>query len=159
MSTTSVGRPAGCLVRTVALVIDVALLSVLLVIVKLILGLVFELELQGMVLDPAGQAFDRLTNRYDLIWFLLVLLLPLAYAVLTEMSGRAATLGKRLVGIAVSSARGTRAGPLRVLARNLIKPISAAPCWIGFAMAILPGKRALHDLLTGSRVIHSRRDH
>jgi len=75
-----------------------------------------------------------------------------------DFSVRAATFGKRLVGLTVISTAGNRAGPLRVVARNLAKVISAAPCSVGFAMAILPGKRALHDLLTGSRVVHRGRD-
>ncbi len=137
-----------------ALIIDISLLAVLLVIVKLILGQIFEFELQGMVLDPSGHAFDRLTNRYDLIWLVLVLLLPLIYAVTTEIGRKAATFGKRLVGLNVVSAGGNRSGPFRVVARNLAKVISAAPCFLGFALVIFPGKRALHDLLTGSRVVH-----
>lgn len=64
----------------------------------------------------------------------------------------------RITLTAGQAAGGNRPGPFRVVARNLAKVISATPCFLGFALIIFPGKRALHDLLTGSRVVHRRRN-
>jgi len=150
-------RPAGCLVRSVALVVDLVLLGVALAFANRLLGTAFELELSRTLLDPQGRVFDALEARYGFIWRLLIIFVPLLYFVVLEAAGRAATLGKRIVGIHVVARSGKRAGLVRTLLRTLGKMLSAVPALAGFLIAILPGKRALHDLLTGSRVVHRNR--
>lgn len=150
-------RPAGCLVRSVALVVDLILLSVGLALANTLLDTAFELELSRTLLDPQGRVFDALEARYGFIWRLLIIFVPLLYFVILEATGRAATLGKRIVGICVVAHSGKRAGLLRTFFRTLGKMLSAVPALVGFVIAILPGKRALHDLLTGSRVVHRNR--
>lgn len=75
------------------------------------------------------------------------------YFVAFEASAWQATPGKRLLGLRVQAADGSRAGPLRVLARQLGGAASWLTLNIGHALvALRPDRRALHDLIAGTRV-------
>ncbi|MGA1201800.1 MAG: protein kinase domain-containing protein [Planctomycetota bacterium] len=79
-----------------------------------------------------------------------------AYLALTHaLWGR--TLAKTVLGLKVVRTDGRSVGPLRALARALLFWASVLP--LGFGLWIVPfqrSKRALHDLLAGTRVIYHR---
>ncbi len=78
----------------------------------------------------------------------------LFYFVMFERSSRGGTIGKLMTGCRVADQTGSRIGILRALGRNLLKPISALPCLLGFLVAaFMPQKQALHDLIAGTRVV------
>ena len=131
-------RPAGFWIRTTALVLDV------------------------MVFILAHAAFSRLGR---LLWgppaeagtdggvVLFTLLFAIAYTTtLHAVAGQ--TIGKSLVGVrVVAAADGERLTVGPALLRHLAYVLSLLPLGFGFWMAGLRrDKRALHDLIAGSRV-------
>jgi uncharacterized RDD family membrane protein YckC len=117
----------------------------------------------------------------DLGVFLLTVLPVGAYLTATEAGPHQASAGKRRQGLRVTTIRGARPGPRRVLARNALKllpwqlghlsatrfatgrePSPAVWAAYGLALALAvadvaaalrdPHGRALHDRLTGTRV-------
>jgi uncharacterized RDD family membrane protein YckC len=71
-----------------------------------------------------------------------------------ECSRAQATIGKRWVGIKVTDADGERISFLRATGRYAAKYLSAAPCFLGFIMALFSSRGlALHDRLAGTRVV------
>lgn len=97
--------------------------------------------------DPVAAAFVTF-----LVFVLSGLFLFLFYfTYLTSGEGR--TIGKSITGIRVVRASDEgRMGWGRALARTCAYALSAFPFLLGFFMAFLLGGRALHDLLTGTRV-------
>jgi len=82
------------------------------------------------------------------------LIFPFAYHAL--LIGRfAQTPGKRLAGIAVVRTDGGRVGYPQALGRAFSYLASAATVFLGYAAAAFtPQKRALHDYIAGTRVVH-----
>ncbi|MBW2242870.1 MAG: RDD family protein [Deltaproteobacteria bacterium] len=77
------------------------------------------------------------------------------YAAGLESSGLQGTLGKRLVGIAVTDRLGERIGFLRATARFFAKLLSALPLGLGFLpIAFNRRRRGLHDWMSGCLVVH-----
>jgi uncharacterized RDD family membrane protein YckC len=65
------------------------------------------------------------------------------------------TAGKRLAGISVVRLDGGKIGYGRALGRASAYLASAATALLGYAMAAFtPGKRALHDYIAGTRMVH-----
>jgi len=88
------------------------------------------------------------------IGVLLVLPLLLLYYPLLESSGRQATFGKQICGLAVTDSRGERISFGRGLARQLAKFLSAMALGVGFLMvAFTDRKRGLHDMIAGTLVV------
>jgi len=88
------------------------------------------------------------------IGLLLVLPLLLLYYPLLESSGRQATFGKQICGLAVTDSRGQRISFGRGLARQFAKFLSAVAFGIGFLMvAFTDRKRGLHDMIAGTLVV------
>ncbi len=113
--------------------------------------------LAATILDAGGTTAGRLAAMATLARVAADLLLPVLYFAAFEASARAATPGKRLLGFHVRTTNGRRAGFGRLLLRNLLKWLSAAPWMAGFLLAILtPRRQALHDLLSGSVMIKGR---
>lgn len=166
---------AGSRARTEACLVDclVALAWLLL------LGGV-AIGLRALGLEPQWTATSELSA--DLA-ALLVGLVPVGiYLVLTETSRRQGSLGKRRVGLRVVRADGTRATPWQLALRTIIKlapwflaHLGLSRVWmhlgtqqtacfclacvyvivpisIGLAL-VHPQRRALHDWLTGTRVV------
>lgn len=80
--------------------------------------------------------------------------LTLLYEVGFISSSWAATPGKRIMKIRVTNARIGVIGWPRSLARSLIKVLSIATLFIGYAViAFHPKKKGLHDLIVHSSVI------
>ena len=134
-------RPAGFWRRAVALGLD---LLVVWLLVRI--GRVLALPLARR--DLLAQAF---LDTY-------LLVVPAAYFVLTHgTSGQ--TLGKRLVGVRVVDAAGNPVGYLHALARLAATCVSAVPLGLGFLVPVgRRDRRALHDLLAGTRVIRGEGD-
>ena len=137
-------RPAGFWIRTAALVVDGAVILLAQFSLGLIAGLLWgaaieeSWEFQGFVL-------------------LFTLLFAGAYTTgLHALHGR--TLGKALVGIRVVLDDGAPVPVGAALLRWAACWISLATCGFGFVMAGLRAdKRALHDLIAGTRVERTRR--
>ena len=84
-------------------------------------------------------------------------LVPLAISgayeiILTAVGGQ--TLGKMVCGVSVVRADGTAIGLGRSIARYFAKFVSAFTLLIGYLIAGFdPKKRALHDMICGTRVV------
>ena len=79
------------------------------------------------------------------------------YCILMERSANQGTLGKMLLGIAVTDAGGKRISLGRALGRNLAKVISGALLPVNWLMVALTGKkRGLHDVIAGSLVVQKK---
>lgn len=132
-------RPAGFWIRVVALLVDVV------VCVLVLASLRFVAERIGG--RPMEEAAVVQLMAMAFAW-----LFALLYTTLLHARG-GQTLGKLAVGIRVV---GTDGEPLAVgaaLLRYLASFVSLLPLGLGFVMAGLRrDKRALHDLIAGSRV-------
>lgn len=132
-------RPAGFWIRAVALAIDVV-----------VFGLV-QTSFAALARTLLGPPADSVGSPHPSV-ALFTLLFTAAYtSVLHVVAGQ--TIGKSVVGIRVVGVDGARltAGP--ALLRYLAYYVSLAPFGLGFLMAALRlDKRALHDLIAGSRV-------
>jgi len=138
----------------VALGLDGVLVAVLWVVINAAVGVAFETHLSRVVLDPAGRLLETLEARYQLAGWIISLTAALLYFSVAERLPCQATPGKRLLGCRVVRSDGGRAGLPRLIWRNLAKLLSAAPCFLGFAMAaVTAGRFALHDLVSGCRVV------
>lgn len=84
---------------------------------------------------------------------LLYALLATAWALGFEASPWQATPGKRALGLRVTDAAGAHAGAGRVLLRQLAAGLSWASLNLGHALAAFPPHLALHDRLSGTRVL------
>lgn len=84
---------------------------------------------------------------------LLYALLATAWALGFEASPWQATPGKRALGLVVVAADGAHPGPLRLLLRQLAAALSWASLNLGHALAAFPPHLALHDRLSGTRVL------
>lgn len=117
----------------------------------------------------------------DLIVFAMTVFPVWLYLTLTEASRAAATVGKRVVGLRVIIRDAARAGTARIAARNAVKLVPWQLAHIAVARFMLgvqfeaglvcygaslvlaaativiairdPERRALHDLLAGTRVV------
>lgn len=131
-------RPAGIVRRALALVVDLAVVGGLVRV-----GMLLALGLAPW--EPIARAF--------LVAYLLVV--PAAYFVLLHgLTGQ--TLGKRLLGARVVTAEGAPLGFPRALIRQAAW-LASVPLGIGYLVAaVRADRRALHDLLAGTRVARVR---
>ena len=122
-------RPAGFWIRLGAVIIDAVLLTVAVLILRAVLS-------------------------GDLSW--LLFLVGFGYqTVMVAVYG--ATLGKRIVGIKVVRPDGAKVGFGRAFARSLGHIPSSLLLYAGYLMAAFrQDKRALHDLLCDTAVVHHR---
>jgi uncharacterized RDD family membrane protein YckC len=132
-------RPAGFWIRTLALAIDMIVFAL----VQVSLGALATL-LAGPDVEMGGSPHASVP--------LFTLLFTAAYTtVLHVVAGQ--TIGKSLVGIRVIGLDGALLTVGPALLRYLACYLSAIPLGFGFLMAGLRrDKRALHDLIAGSRV-------
>jgi len=138
---------AKFLQRLCACAIDFALwLAFLLALGKLVGG-GLRYEHGWLVLDvvPGRPAAD------------LAVLFGWLYCAGCESSAWQATLGKRLLGIAVTDENGERISFVRASCRHLAKVLSALPLLIGYLITPFTArKQALHDLISRSLVVNAR---
>jgi uncharacterized RDD family membrane protein YckC len=132
-------RPAGFWLRAGALVVDA--------------GVWWLLLRLGDVGAAALGRWELIARAFD---YAFVLVVPAAYVVVMHgTSGR--TLGKMLVGARVVNVSGEPVGYPRALARYLAWFLSVLPLLLGFVLAaVRPDRRALHDLIVGTRVVRAR---
>jgi uncharacterized RDD family membrane protein YckC len=132
-------RPAGFWIRAVAALIDFVLFAV----VQLSFGLIGG-RLGGPDLESTA-AFKPLILGFTVVF-------AGAYTtVLHALGGQ--TIGKMIVGVRVVVGDGDPPPLGTALLRYVAYFASAAPVTLGFVMAALRhDKRALHDLLAGTRV-------
>jgi uncharacterized RDD family membrane protein YckC len=136
-------RPAGFWIRAVAALADFGLFFL----VQVSFGYV------GAV--TVGPDVEELPAFVPLVWAFTVLFAA-AYSTVLQSGGGGQTVGKMLVGVAVTSVEGGALSTGAALLRFIGYFASLAPLGLGFAMAGLRrDKRALHDLLAGSRVVRA----
>ena len=148
-------RPAGFWVRLGAHIIDWMILTSLMTLLTLPWA-----EALGRLQEGALQEAKSSTpDSRVLLEFMLVSLsinLPLTLAYQTLFNGQSgATPGKRLMGLRVERADGTPLGYRGAAIRSLAEFVTSLTLGIGYLMiAFDPGKRALHDRIAKTRVVH-----
>lgn len=148
-------RPAGFWVRLGAHIIDWLILTSLLT----LLTLPWSETLGSLQENALQQAKSPTPDTRVLLEFMLVSLsinLPLTLAYQTFFNGQSgATPGKRLMGLRVERADGTPLGYRSAAARSLAEVVTSLTLGIGYLMiAFDPGKRALHDRIAKTQVVH-----
>ncbi|PYM25579.1 MAG: hypothetical protein DMD78_06250 [Candidatus Rokuibacteriota bacterium] len=132
-------RPAGFWIRLVALVVDCILFAFA------------HLSLARLARALWGPGPDGGATAPGSVLFFTLLFTIVYTTTLHTLAGQ--TLGKSLVGVRVVAADGTLLTIGPALLRHLAYALSAIPFGFGFLMAGLRrDKRALHDLIAGSRV-------
>jgi uncharacterized RDD family membrane protein YckC len=132
-------RPAGFWIRAVALGIDLTVVNLVQFSLGLMAGAIWGAAVER---DPA---FHATVVASTLLFFVLY------STVLVALFGQ--TIGKRLVRARVAGADGELLPIGAALLRCLAYAVSGAPLLMGFIMAGLRrDRRALHDLVAGSRV-------
>ena len=133
-----VSRPAGFGIRLVALLVD------------LLVFLAVHRSLDAIARRVWGPGVDGAPVQVLVVMF--TLLFTALYAVVLHSLG-GQTIGKMLVRVRVAAADGTPLPLGASLLRYFAYGVSLLPLGMGFVMAGLRSdKRALHDLLAGSRV-------
>ena len=109
--------------------------------------------------DPALQATAATAESavYGVLLppLLVFALLAAAYWIGFERSAWQATPGKRVLALQVTDLRGQRLDGARAAARHVAGALSWLTLNLGHALAAVPPqKRALHDYIAGTRVVH-----
>jgi uncharacterized RDD family membrane protein YckC len=152
----------GFWIRFIARVIDVIILAVINGIVRFPLRLMFGLGALGMGrferFPGTGTGLIFAPAMLGLIGIstLIGLVLGVIYEVYF-LTAHAATPGKMVFGLRVIRADGGPLSPMLALGRHFALWLSGFILMIGYIMAAFdPEKRALHDRICETRVIHSR---
>lgn len=138
--------PAGFLRRSAAALIDgvVVLLFVLVESAILVGGFGLSAPREG-----GGSA--------DLPYFAITAIFLFVYFARAESGPRAATLGKRALGLQVRDRRGEPPGLARATLRLALRGLTAATLLLGWLTILFtPRRQALHDLLSGTVVVMTR---
>lgn len=102
--------------------------------------------------DPSSDSFDLFLCSLGVLW----IFFPFFYFTLFHAWG-GQTPAKWIAGIRVVGLRSERVSPFRAAVRTLSYWLSAFPLGAGFLWCLFnPEKRALHDLISGTRVIRLR---
>jgi len=132
-------RPAGFWIRLVALAVDCVLFAFA------------HLSLARLARALWGPGPDGGATAPGAVLFFTLLFTVVYTTTLHTLAGQ--TLGKSLVAVRVVAVVGTLLTIGPALLRHLAYALSAIPFGFGFLMAALRrDKRALHDLIAGSRV-------
>lgn len=127
---------AGFWLRLVAILLDTILINLFFYIIQVLLA-VFYVDILSHPLFPL---------IYSLAYWL--------YFAGMESSRAQATVGKRLMGLAVTDREGKPISFLRATARYLGKYLSVLTLFVGFLMAgFTKKKQGLHDILAGCLVV------
>jgi uncharacterized RDD family membrane protein YckC len=147
-----IGRPAadaagaaGVVTRGLALALDAVLVVV---------GLVGGVLLAWVIVDLVRFRGVGTPHLSAIGWRVAAVAAFCAYNVLGWwLFGR--TVGKALLGVRVETMGGTAPPLWRSCLRMACYPLSALFLGLGFALALVtPQRRALHDLIAGTRVVH-----
>jgi len=135
--------PAGVVTRGLALAIDAMLV---------VAGLVAGVWLTSVVVDLVRFRTPGFPDLSATMWRAISVGTFFAYNVAGWwLFGR--TIGKALLGLRVETLHGGAVPLWRSCLRMLFYPVSALLLGLGFAIALVtPQRRALHDLVAGTRV-------
>lgn len=135
--------PTGVVRRAGAFLIDVVILAAAQYVGGIAIGLAY-----GLVAGAPDQFV------LDLATVTGAVIVPLVYFAVSEASERRASVGKGMLRLAVTDTTGARLSYPRALLRTLMLPVALLPLGIGVLMTpFTPDKRALHDMIAGSKVI------
>ena len=135
---------AGLGARSLAALIDAAVLILLLFVEALVLVGVF------------GLSVEREMGAADAPYFLLAAVIAWFYCAGFDSARRGATPGKRALGLEVVELSGERPGFSRASLRFLMRGLTVATVMLGWIMIALTRRRqALHDLASCTLVIRS----
>ena len=149
--------PAGFWIRAAAFLIDWLILASLVALLTAPWSEALsklQTEVYAQMKSPSPDY--AILTRYWLIS--LAIELPLGFLYFTSFNGsRGATPGKQLLGLRIVREDGSPLGYGRAFLRRAAELVSALTLGAGYLMvAFHPEKRALHDLLAGTRVIRTR---
>lgn len=135
---------AGLGARSLAALIDAAVLVVLLFIEALVL------------VGVLGMTVSADSSAADLPYFLLAAIIAWLYCAGFDSARRGATPGKRALGLEVVDLSGERPGFTRATLRFAMRGLTVATAMLGWLMIALTRRRqALHDLASGTLVVRS----
>ncbi|MBI5136072.1 MAG: RDD family protein [Nitrospirae bacterium] len=143
---TAVPRPAGFFRRALAFMADLLVVEFMAVMLGSVATMGQLLSGDGVVVAESAQETSVMfaAQAFPLLGFCY-------FFFFTAYGGR--TPGKMLLGMRVATVDGEAPGWRRSLARTLCYLLSVLTWGIGFLLAMGPAKRALHDRLTGTRVV------
>ncbi len=148
--------PASFFPRFIAFVIDCAILFFPVGIIYIIGALAIEIPGAWNHIDHESRMqewFQLQHNTRDLL-FLVAVGFGWIYGAGLESSRSQATVGKRWMGIRVTDADGQRLSFLHASGRYAAKYLSAAPCFLGFIVALFSSRNlALHDRIAKTRAV------
>jgi serine/threonine protein kinase len=135
-------KPAGFWLRLASDLIDRSILILSSALLHIALGL----SASAQTTATSGDYFGQILFFY--------ILLGLIYCPVMESSSKQGTLGKLIVGIAVTDTSGRRISLERALTRHTCKVFSYLSLFVGFLMAgFTSNKEALHDLIAKCLVV------
>jgi uncharacterized RDD family membrane protein YckC len=152
-------RPAGFWMRLVARGIDQVLLTFLFLAVWTPIATPRHWEIPQFpsVLTDASfrQYLQECGNLGDKV---IPILFPMVLVYEVLLNGRfGATVGKMVIGAKITALDGSPVGYNRALLRSLAARLSDFLFFTGYLLiALRPDKRALHDLLAGTKVVYQR---
>lgn len=121
------------------------------------LAFLVDLLVRGAMLMAASVVLGRIEGFGVALFLVLAFLIEWLYPVAFELSRRAATPGKRVLGLRVVMADGMPVTPAASLLRNLLRVVDFLPLFYAFgvlAMLLRPDFRRLGDLVAGTLVVH-----
>jgi uncharacterized RDD family membrane protein YckC/type II secretory pathway pseudopilin PulG len=141
-----VGPPGGFFPRAGALLLDALILILLLFILNIVVAILVPLLVHGSGKDSEGVTLV-------IVFSFLYLGIPCLYFTLfTAMGGQ--TLGKKAFNLKVAIADGRPVGFIRAFLRWFCSVFSGLFLALGYILAaIQKDKRALHDLISGTKVV------
>ena len=151
-----VGPPAGFWIRFVAYMIDGLILSIAALV---ILGSVGAVAAVSLGLDQDFDPDEDVALVVIAIFLAVICFIVMGwlYEALMTSSRHGATLGKRALGLRIVRADGAQLSFGRATARHFLKAMITplVPLAIGYLLAAFTqGKRALHDFMADTLVIH-----
>jgi uncharacterized RDD family membrane protein YckC len=144
-------KRASLFARYLAILVD---LSFLLCVSALLFasGLIGAMMGIGAGIAFSTELFSTLRAFASVFFFFEIFLFLFYFTYLTACGEN--TFGKYIFGLRVVRRRDNAPlGVTRSLVRALAYWLSALPLFLGFLMALLPGGRALHDVIAGTTVI------
>lgn len=143
-------RPAGFWIRFVATLVDSILLFVLMLAIAVPIGL--SAGITAALADPMGMA--HLLASLGAAFTAITFLLPMLYEVVF-VGWRGQTPGKILLKLKIIRTDGGEVDYVKAFIRWIGKLVSGFTLLIGYLIAAFTtNKRALHDFIAGTRVIH-----
>ncbi|MFM7554134.1 MAG: RDD family protein [Verrucomicrobiota bacterium] len=154
-------RDAGFVPRLLACVAD---WMIILFLVDLVL-LPWQEEIRSLLqqvqvqLDSRGDSLPDLALLVRLQALFAVLCTGVSLTYMVGFMGRwGATPGKRMVGLSVVTLEGGRPGYPAAFRRYLAGLLTVLSLGLGYLLILGPSRRALHDLISGTRVVFAPRD-